>query len=241
MGIDMILFQVAADTGTRLVVWTYDKVKRFWKPDVNATNTVLQIKDQSELEMSPLRQANLDDRFAAVRADPDDDDIAEFQASRRPLTPEEKAWAQRNKDDARQPAQVAQPQPGTFSTTTMVQQPQRTTALQQHGPVTRPKSRIEAGKQMIPVHDNDYYNNDDHDDNHDPHKAVLERNGRGKHEDRLQKMVEEFQEENRTLKADAQTMSTYTIAQAVGQTTGPGGPQHAPWTKDNDPWPRDQH
>ena len=97
MGIDRILLQVAADIGIRLVVWTYDKVKRLWKPDVNATHTVLQLKDQSEAEMSPLQQANLDERFAAVRADPDDDDIAECQASQRPLTPEEKLGHRRTK------------------------------------------------------------------------------------------------------------------------------------------------
>ena len=32
MGINMIMLQVATGAGTRIVIWTYDKVKKFWMP-----------------------------------------------------------------------------------------------------------------------------------------------------------------------------------------------------------------
>ena len=94
---------------------------------------------------------------------------------------------------------------------------------------------------MTPVHDNDdYYNHDDHDDNHDPHNAVLERKSQRKQEARLQKMVEDLQAEIRQLKAVAQIGTTGTTTQTAAPTTGPLGPQHAPWTKENDRWLRER-
>ena len=72
----MIMLQVVAEIGTRIVVWTYDKVKGFWKPDLSATQAAGQLKVQSESEMPPLQQANLEERFNEA------------------LTPEELQWTQ---------------------------------------------------------------------------------------------------------------------------------------------------
>ena len=185
MGIGMTMLQVATDSGFRIVVWTYDKVKGLWEPGVKATAVAGQSRDSSELETSPLQQQNLDERFAEAITPEELHNLQWAQLGGSPTTQTEVAQMAGQQPGTSsittmvRPLQAGQ-QPGTSSITTMVQQPQAVSELQQRGPVTRQKSRIEAGKQMIPVHDDDdYHNHDDHNDNHDPHNVALEHVSRG--------------------------------------------------------------
>ena len=57
---------VILQVGSRFVTWTYDQVKRFWKPDVPTEPQVEQQPDSLESELSPQRQRRSEEQFKDV-------------------------------------------------------------------------------------------------------------------------------------------------------------------------------
>ena len=110
------------------------------------------IDAETPSEMSPLQQLALQDRFdnvAPEENDPVNDDIAEFEASRRPFAPEEAGWARAS--NAQQPLRQMEPQ---------LPRPLQPTVKSQ-------KQRLEIGQQMVPVDDYKDNHYDNHDNDHD--------------------------------------------------------------------------
>ena len=158
MAVKLGLASVGLEVGNQVIQFVYDKARKAW-----------QFRDQSgapfalgdaaapmalgdaaapAAEMSPLRQQNLEGRLAEVHDNQVDEDIAEFQASRRPLSLEEADWARRSKA-------VAPQQPQTQGEPLLPRPLQLNVAVQ--------KQRLETGQQMVPVDDDNHDNpNDDH-------------------------------------------------------------------------------
>ena len=157
-GVTMVILQV----GAHFVTWTYDKVKRYWGPEVP-------IEQPSDIQPSsiasepfPQRPQQLAEKFdkAEDKDDQVDKDIAEFEASRRPMTREEADWAKRSNDSVQQPQpQVAVQQQASTSTGA----PGHLTQLQL---ASRQIQRAEVGQPPLPV--DNHAINDDHDHDNDP-------------------------------------------------------------------------
>ena len=162
IGVGMVIVQVNTDAGMRLVAWTYNKVMQRWQPAPEEAQPPLALQDKLASDMSPLRRGQFDERFQEVQGEADDGDVAEFEASRRQMTPEKADWVRRNKNDVQQPqfaqmvaqqtaAASTQQQPGTSSTITTVGQPAQTV------PASQQIRRVNAGQNLLPIDDDNQH------------------------------------------------------------------------------------